>query len=59
MDFNTLLVLTDINSPEVVQPDCVTLGPGVRLDMRFLCVVSVLSFLLLPPATQIRGKRVF
>ena len=37
----------------------VTLGPGVRLDVRFLGVASVLRLLLLPPATQIRGKRVF
>ena len=37
----------------------VTLGPGVRLDVRFLGVASVLGFLLLPPASQICGKRVF
>ena len=37
----------------------VTLGPGVRLDVRFLGVASVLGFLLLPPAMQICGKRVF
>ena len=37
----------------------VTLGPGVHLDVRFLGVASVLGFLLLPPATQICGKRVF
>ena len=37
----------------------VTLGPGVRLDVRFLRVASVLGFLLLPPATQVCGKRVF
>ena len=35
------------------------LGPGVHLDVRFLGVASVLGFLLLPPATQICGKRVF
>ena len=35
------------------------LGPGIRLDGRFLRVVSILGLLLLPPATQIRGKRVF
>ena len=38
---------------------CVTLGPGVRLDVRFLRVASVLRLLLLPPATQVCGKRVF
>ena len=37
----------------------VTLGPGVHLGLRFLWVASVLGFLLLPPATQICGKRVF
>ena len=37
----------------------VTLRPGVCLDLRFLRVASVLGFLLLPPATQICGKRVF
>ena len=37
----------------------VTLGPGVRLDVRFLGVASVLGFLLLPPATQVCGKRMF
>ena len=37
----------------------VTLGPGVRLDVRFLRVASVLRPLLLPPATQVCGKRVF
>ena len=37
----------------------VTLGPGVRLDVRFLRVASVLGSLLLPLATQVRGKRVF
>ena len=37
----------------------VTLGPGVCLDVRFLRVASMLGLLLLPPATQIRGKRVF
>ena len=37
----------------------VTLGPGVRLDVRFLRVASVLGLLLLPLATQICGKRVF
>ena len=36
----------------------VMLGPGVRLCSRFLGVASVLGFLLLPPATQICGKRV-
>ena len=38
---------------------CVTLEPGVCLDVRFLGVASVLRLLLLPPATQICGKRVF
>ena len=37
----------------------VTLGPGVRLDVRFLGVASVLRLLLLPLATQVCGKRVF
>lgn len=37
----------------------VTLGLGIRLVLGFLRVVSVLAFLLLPPVTQIRGKRVF
>ena len=37
----------------------VMLGPGVRLDLRFLGVVSVLGFLLFPLATQICGKRMF
>ena len=37
----------------------VMLGLGVRLDLRFLGVVSVLGLLLLPPAMQICGKRVF
>ena len=37
----------------------VTLGPGVRLDVRFLRVALVLGLLLLPPAMQICGKRVF
>ena len=37
----------------------VTLRPGVRLDVRFLRVASVLGLLLLPLATQICGKRVF
>ena len=37
----------------------VMLGPGIRLYLRFLGVASVLGFLLLPPATQICGKRVF
>ena len=35
------------------------LGPGIHLDVRFLGVVSALGFLLLPPAMQICGKRVF
>ena len=35
------------------------LRPGVRLDLRFLGVALVLCFLLLPPATQICGKRMF
>ena len=48
---NTLLLPT--------RTHCVTLRPGVRLNVRFLRVVSVLGLLLLPPATQIRGKRVF
>ena len=38
---------------------CVTLGPGVRLGVRLLGVASVLRLLLLPPATQVCGKRVF
>ena len=37
----------------------VTLGLGIRLVLGFLRVGSVLAFLLLPPVTQIRGKRVF
>ena len=37
----------------------VTLGLGVRLDVRLLGVVSFLGLLLLPPVTQICGKRVF
>ena len=37
----------------------VTLGLGIHLVLGFLRVVSVLAFLLLPPVTQIRGKRVF
>ena len=37
----------------------VTLRPGIHLDLRFLGVASVLGFLLLPPAMQICGKRVF
>ena len=37
----------------------VMLRPGIRLYLRFLGVASVLGFLLLPPATQICGKRVF
>ena len=37
----------------------VTLGPGVCLNLRFSGVASVLGFLLLPPATQICGKRMF
>ena len=37
----------------------VTLRLGVRLNLRFLSVVLVLGFLLLPPVTQIHGKRVF
>ena len=37
----------------------VTLRPGVRLDVRFLCVASVLGSLLLPPAMQVCGKRMF
>ena len=37
----------------------VMLGLGVRLDVRLLGVASVLRLLLLPPATQICGKRVF
>ena len=36
----------------------VTLGLGVCLDLRFLGVVLVLGFLLLPPAMQMCGKRV-
>ena len=40
-------------------PIIVTLGPGVRLDLRFLRVASLAGLLLLPPATQICGKRVF
>ena len=36
----------------------VMLGPGVRLNLRFLGVASILGFLLLPPAMQICGKRV-
>ena len=35
------------------------LGPGVRLDVRFLGVASVLGLLLLPPVMQVCGKRVF
>ena len=38
---------------------CVTLRPGVRLDVRFLGVASVLGLLLLPLAMQVCGKRVF
>ena len=37
----------------------VTLRPGVRLDVRFLGVASVPGSLLLPPETQMGGKRVF
>ena len=36
----------------------VTLGPGVRLDVRFLGVALILGSLLLPLATQVCGKRV-
>ena len=43
----------------ILQHNTVTLGPGVRLDVRFLRVVSVLGPLLLPLATQVCGKRVF
>ena len=43
----------------VASRDCVTLRPGVRLDVRFLGVASIPGSLLLPPATQICGKRVF
>ena len=38
---------------------CVTLWPGVLLNLRLSEVVSVLGFLLLPPAMQICGKRMF
>ena len=44
--------------PYCLNMQSVTLGPGVRLDVRFLGVASVLGFLLLPPATQMCGKRV-
>ena len=37
----------------------VTLWLGICLDVRSLWVASLLGFLLLPPATQICGKRVF
>ena len=37
----------------------VTLGLGVRLDVRFLRVASVQGLLLLPLVTQVCGKRVF
>ena len=40
-------------------PIFVTLGLAVRLNLRFLRVVSVLGFLLLPSVMQICGKRVF
>ena len=36
----------------------VMLQLGVCLNLRFLSVVLVLGFLLLPPAMQICGKRV-
>ena len=52
--FRTLDYLTSLCS----FPD-VTLGPGVCLDMRLFGVASVLGLLLLPPATQVCGKRVF
>ena len=48
------MFLQGLSNAEVVK-----LWPGIRLDLRFLRVVSVLGFLLLPPATQICGKRVF
>ena len=53
------LVLGD--DPYWLSQQChsVMLGPGVHLDARFCWVASVLGFLLLPPATQICGKRVF
>ena len=34
------------------------LQPGVPLDVRLSCVTLVLGSLLLPPVTQICGKRV-
>ena len=37
----------------------VMLWLGIHLSLRFLRVVSVLSPLLLPPAMQICGKRMF
>ena len=37
----------------------VTLGPGVRLNVRFLGVALTLGLLLFPLATQVCGKRVF
>ena len=44
---------------QIQAADAVTLGPGIHLFMRFLIVASVLGLLLLPPATQICGKRMF
>ena len=37
----------------------VTLRLGIHLDVRFLGVASILRLLLLPPVTQVCGKRVF
>ena len=42
----------------ILESSGVMLGPGVRLDVRFLGVASVLGSLLLPLAMQICGKRV-
>ena len=72
---NNLVTCTNTTKPNHVRKDdevlwaefetafhdawTVTLRPGVRLDVRFLGVASVPGSLLLPPATQMCGKRVF
>ena len=46
MDFNTLLVLTDINSPEVVQPDWYDNFRQDVLQQDGFCVITAMNAVL-------------
>ena len=56
---NLLVMLTRTLTPTPPKSSSVTLGPGVHPDVRLFGVASVSGLLLLPPVTQICGKRVF